>query len=40
MEQTYARLMNMKPSLTIMISATPIPLILELTEDADGVYAN
>lgn len=31
----------MKPSLTIMISATPIPLILELAaEDADGVNAN
>lgn len=40
MEQTYARLMKMKPSLTIMISATPIPLILELTEDADGVSTN
>lgn len=38
MEQAYERLMDMNPSLIVMISATPIPLILDIVaEEANSI---
>jgi hypothetical protein len=36
MEKAFQCLLNMKPSLTIMISATPIPLVLDIVSEGVG----